>query len=384
MAHFTRSLALLLALGLLASVAGTQQELYVLGRFNKIWRVDGYDTASPVLVEITTWQNNGQMEPVGLERHPATGEFLLLTSPWNPQGVQQSELSRVDPLTGTTSVLCTFPFGGLRGLERRWDGTLLTLQDHRDLVRIDLATCTVTRTTLSSLVGSTWAPLALDARGMVVAEDGSLVQIDPIDGAVSSSGIPMPNGTQLGMEVDTDGTVYSVGAAADLWRFDPLSGQWTQVLQHWNVMNNGYDLAFSQGADGVGFQEVCEGLPNSTGVGATLELLGVSDVASNDLELNSRQLPPNRFGYYLMGPNAGSTPVGSGVLCIGPPVFRFASSVLDSGPDARVRFPLDLTQLPTGQPAMAGDLFLFQLWYRDAVGAVPTTNFSATVSVSFQ
>ena len=54
MAQLTRSLALLLTLGFLPSVAGAQQELFVLGRFNKIWRVDGYDTASPMLVEITT------------------------------------------------------------------------------------------------------------------------------------------------------------------------------------------------------------------------------------------------------------------------------------------------------------------------------------------
>jgi len=35
-AHFARSLALLLTLGGSASAAGAQQELYVLGRFNKI------------------------------------------------------------------------------------------------------------------------------------------------------------------------------------------------------------------------------------------------------------------------------------------------------------------------------------------------------------
>ena len=86
MSYFTRPLTALVGLGILASAAGAQQELFVLGRFNKIWRVDGYDTATPVLVEITTWQNNGQMDPVGLERDPATGDFLLLTSPWLPGG----------------------------------------------------------------------------------------------------------------------------------------------------------------------------------------------------------------------------------------------------------------------------------------------------------
>lgn len=384
MSHITRSLTALVGIGILASAAGAQQELFVLGRFNKIWRVDGYDTATPVLVEITTWQNNGLMDPVGLERDPATGDFLLLTSPWLPGGAQQSELSRVDPLTGATTVVCTFPFTGLRGLERRWDGTLLTLKDHRELVRIDLATCTVTKTKLSSPVGSFWAPIALDARGMVVSEDGFLAQVDPIDGKVNSSSKPMPNAFQLGMEVDLDGTIYSVGVAADLWRYDPMSGTWIEVLKSWNVMSNGYDLAFSQSVDGIGFQSICEGLPNSTGAGASLELLGLSDIASNDLELNSRHLPPNRFGYYLMGPNAGSTAVGSGVLCIGPPVYRFSSSVLSSGPEGRVRFALDLNQLPTGQPLMAGDLFLFQLWYRDSVAGAPTSNFSATVSVTFQ
>jgi hypothetical protein len=371
------------ALALLTGPLLAQQELYVLGRFEKIWRVDGYDTATPNPVEVTTWQQTVQHDPVGLAFDPDTGTFLVLTSPWGQGNNLTSHLSRVDPMSGTTTVLCSFPFGGLRGLERRWDGTLFTVRDNVGLVRLDPATCDLEVIPLTSAIGSTWSPVALDERGDIWSEDGPLLRVDPIDGSVSQTPIPAPPSAVLGLEVDLGGVVYTCGISADVWRFDPLVGSWVEVLPSWNVLNNTYDVAFKQATDGRDLEDICAGLPNSTGVGSTLEPIGTGLISANDLELNSRRLPPQVFGYYLMGANQGSTPVGHGVLCIAAPVHRYSSSVLSSGVDGQMRFSLDLNQLASGAAAQPGDRFLFQLWHRDNVAGSPTSNFSSTVAVTF-
>ena len=92
------------------------------------------------------------------------------------------------------------------------------------------------------------------------------------------------------------------------------------------------------------------------------ELRGGTDA---DLELLCRDLPSSSFGYFLVGPNAGSMPVGQGVLCIGAPQFRYSLFVQDSGAGGSVRFEIDLSALPNGAPVLAGDRYIFQYWHRD-------------------
>lgn len=374
-----RSLSLFL---LLAAPAVAQQDLFLLGRFNKIWRLDGYDTATPTPVELVKWGGPGLGSPVGLEVDPATGDFLLLTSNWNEFEEQQSIVSRVDPASGSTTPILTIPSGNLRGLDRRWDGVLYSIREGRDLVRIDLATGEVTYDALDTIVGTTWSPVAVDARGELWSETGDLVRIDPADGAVTV-GVPSPPTTPLGMEVAANGDLYLTDLSAAVWRYEAAAQQWVQLLPNWNLMSNGYDLAFSEVVDGSGFDALCDGQPNSTGVGSTLELIGSATVGANDLELYSRRLPPGAFGYYLMGPNPGSTPVGQGELCIAAPVYRYNGAVLNARGVGRVRFALDLNQLATGNAAVPGDFFVFQLWHRDIVGGQGTSNFSAAVTVTF-
>ena len=142
--------------------------------------------------------------------------------------------------------------------------------------------------------------------------------------------------------------------------------------------------ALSMSVDGAGFVEVCDGEPNSTGVASSLELLGTSTASANDLELAARQLPVNVFGYYLMSDSAASIPVGLGTLCLGSTVYRYNNNVLNSGPSGTVRFPLDLNQLADGQAAMVGDTQIFQLWHRDAVTGIVSSNFSGAVAVTFE
>jgi hypothetical protein len=194
----------------------------------------------------------------------------------------------------------------------------------------------------------------------------------------------MPNANQLGLEIDAGGVIYTVGVSADLNRYDPAVGSWVQLFPPWNEMSNGYDLAFTEPVDGAGFAAVCDGLPNSTGLASTFELIGGNTAAANDLELIARQLPTNQFGYYIMSDTAGSFPVGQGVLCLGFPVYRFSANVLNSGAAGEVRFPLNLNQLANGQAAMSGATYFFQYWHRDFALGVGTSNLSDAVSITFQ
>ncbi|MCP3915017.1 MAG: hypothetical protein GY711_05640 [bacterium] len=380
-----RAAASLLLLPLLASAAMAQQDLFVLGRFNKIWRVDGHATATPTLVEVASWTTNGTAyEPVGLEVDPVTGDFWVLTSDWGGQGTSVSDLVRVDPATGIGTVAVSLPAAMMRGLDRRWDGKMYTIRDQEELWLIDPVAGTWVVEPLSAPVGSFWAPVAVDTRGNLLSEQAStLVTIDPLSGDVSPLPPTLPGALPTGIEIGA-GSVYSVGATADLWRFDTAQGVWVELFPAWNEMSNGYDLAFSEPVDGAGYAEVCDGLPNSTGSGSTLELIGGNNASSNDLELASRQLPPNQFGYYLLSDNAASIPVGQGVLCLGFTVHRYSNDILNSGADGAVRFPLDLGQLANGLPTLPGDTYLFQFWHRDAVQGFSTSNLSDAVAVTFQ
>jgi hypothetical protein len=377
------ALSLFLVL-VLAGVSTAQQELYVLGRFNKIWRVDNYTTATPTRTEIVTWGTDGQISaPVGLETDPSTGDFLVLMSDWGGY-FATSELVRVDPTSGIGTVVMSLPATMMRGLDRRWDGKLYSINNGEELWLIDLVAGTWIVEPLSATVGSFWSPVAVDARGGLVSETPNLVSIDPFSGDVSPLPVALPNTSQLGLEIDAGGITYSVGVSADLHRFDPAVGVWVQLFPSWNEMSNGYDLAFTEPVDGAGFAQICDGLPNSTGLGSTLELLGGNLASAGDLELVGRQLPANQFGYYVMSDTAGSFPVGQGVLCMGFPVYRFSSNVLNTGAAGEVRFPLNLNQLANGLAAMAGDTYFFQYWHRDFAQGVATSNLSAAVSVTFQ
>lgn len=378
---------LALRLGLLTLAAApslAQQDLYGLGRFNKIWRIDGYDTAAPTLTEITTWGLAANGFPVGLERDPVSGDFFVLvrSEPFDPEA---SHVLRVDP-GGATTIEASYPGLQLEGLDRTWDGHLVSIEGGDTIARLDLAAGTFELRPMTAFLDSSFTPLAIDARGMLLSEDGEdTLRIDPISGQVAPTGLDLPLGSGvMGMEITADDVIYTSGLAADIHRYDPAVGAWVNLLPTWNVMSNCYDLCFTQVVDGKGFEAVCSSLPNSTGLTATLELLGTSAVVNNDLELTSANLPTGVFGYYLLGPTAGSFPVGSGELCIASPVYRFNSNVLNSGGAGTMRMMLDLNSLPGHGNVQAGDSLIFQLWHRDNVGGSSTTNFSAAVRVQFQ
>ncbi|MEM6674236.1 MAG: hypothetical protein AAF726_15430 [Planctomycetota bacterium] len=131
---------------------------------------------------------------------------------------------------------------------------------------------------------------------------------------------------------------------------------------------------------------------NSTGRFARCLAGGEAAVLDNELRLNGIDLPANSTGFFLTSQSQGFTamPGGSeGNLCLGGQIGRYVGpgQVQNSGSAQRVSLDLDLTAMPTPSGLVAaqpGETWNFQLWYRDAIGGVATSNFSDGVSVTFQ
>lgn len=128
-------------------------------------------------------------------------------------------------------------------------------------------------------------------------------------------------------------------------------------------------------------------VPNSTGLGALTTAEGHPAASAGVLMLRTSNVPSGSVGYYLTSQSAGmSTPPGSmGVLCLGGSIGRFNDAILFAGVDQTFARTVNLTALPTtpNQPALAGQTWRFQSWFRDANPNV-TSNFSDAVEILFQ
>jgi hypothetical protein len=140
-------------------------------------------------------------------------------------------------------------------------------------------------------------------------------------------------------------------------------------------------------ANGVG-STYCTTEANSTGAPAYIGGEG-SATAPYALTLSVCQLPASSNGYFIVSRDQGVVvnPGGQqGSICVASTAMgRYSNSVLMSGPAGTVSLVLDLTAIPqpTGSvPAMAGDTWNWQYWYRDANPTV-TSNFSNALSVTF-
>ncbi|MCP3916462.1 MAG: hypothetical protein GY711_12970 [bacterium] len=141
----------------------------------------------------------------------------------------------------------------------------------------------------------------------------------------------------------------------------------------------------------------CDPLSNSTGLPAMIALTGTG--TAGDLLLGTCfQGPPANFGYFISGPNPGLyivPPGSSGIICIGPPAFRYNSAALGQvfqfDPfgvsqaqvgGGRSLLPTDGSYAPV-PAAMAGESRAFQAWFRD-FNPAQTSNFSESKIVMFQ
>lgn len=136
---------------------------------------------------------------------------------------------------------------------------------------------------------------------------------------------------------------------------------------------------------------VCDGVTNSTGLAAALEVGGSDRVADNRLVLSASQLPPQAFILFAVSRTQGLTPGAGGSqgdLCLGGSIGRFVApgQVQAASPMGRVSLKIDLTALPLSvgsTSAMAGETLFFQGWYRDT-NPLPTSNFTSARSISLR
>ncbi|QDV05894.1 hypothetical protein Poly30_13970 [Planctomycetes bacterium Poly30] len=148
--------------------------------------------------------------------------------------------------------------------------------------------------------------------------------------------------------------------------------------------------AFVAVEDRLHGETYCDGTPNSTGRGAKLTAFGSEAANDNDLTLLTNSLPSQSFGYALVSRTDGMVvqPGGSqGTLCLGGAIGRFLGATFQSGSTGSSITSMNLNALP--QPmgtasAMAGEVWRFQVWYRDAVNGQATSNFSAAITVTLQ
>ena len=143
---------------------------------------------------------------------------------------------------------------------------------------------------------------------------------------------------------------------------------------------------------GFGQTVHCNAVPNSTGVPGRIFTQGSAEVSAAATTLVASALPPNVFGFYVVGTAVGFTanPGGSqGNLCVSGTIGRLSRNslgeILPSGPGGQASLTVDLTQLPTPsgtESVMPGDTRIFQFWYRDA-NPLQTSNCTEAVEIHF-
>lgn len=137
------------------------------------------------------------------------------------------------------------------------------------------------------------------------------------------------------------------------------------------------------------FDTVCGGATlNSLTVQAGMDLGGSSVASDNLLELTASGLPSASVGLFLASRGVGSTTCSGtclGALCLDPSDVGRIGPALNAGADHSFERTLDLTNIPTNpsMPAMAGQSWYFQAWYRDTAAGQPVSRFTDSVAILF-
>lgn len=135
----------------------------------------------------------------------------------------------------------------------------------------------------------------------------------------------------------------------------------------------------------------CPGATNSTGHSGDLTAWGSPLSADNDVTLRATDLPMSSFGFFITSQTRGFTanPAGSaGNLCLGGSIGRYVGpgQIQDSGSTGTIELPIDLREVPSPTgfvPVVPGDVWDYQLWFRDTLGGLPTSNFTDAVEIPF-
>ncbi|MEL6904677.1 MAG: VCBS repeat-containing protein [Planctomycetota bacterium] len=147
-------------------------------------------------------------------------------------------------------------------------------------------------------------------------------------------------------------------------------------LLYWRTNRGPLNLLRST-ADPVAVTPYClQTVPNSLGVAATLDaraLFGSYGITSNGvgLRLDAHDVPPGSAGMWLTSRTPGLLPVTAGELCLGGPFGRLnrPGELFVAGESGAAGGVVALDALPLGgsvAPALRGETWSFQAWYRDA------------------
>lgn len=143
-------------------------------------------------------------------------------------------------------------------------------------------------------------------------------------------------------------------------------------------------------AIGTGF--CANQVPNSRGEFGMLQAFGDDSIAADRLILRADSLPPLVTTLLLGSPAVPTSGVplanSAGVLCLAGPIGRFLApgQVGSTLPDGArlVEVTVGALASPMGPvPAVAGESWSFQMWHRDTVGGVPTSNLTRGIQVRF-
>lgn len=114
------------------------------------------------------------------------------------------------------------------------------------------------------------------------------------------------------------------------------------------------------------------GCANSTASGAALSASGSTSLALDDLVLTASAMPAFQASVLVVGAaTAGPAPLGDGLLCVAPPIARFAP--LNTGTAGTAAWGPGLgahsaAMFPPGGHFLPGTSWHFQTWYRDGSG----------------
>ncbi|MFT7679953.1 MAG: hypothetical protein ACI8QC_003958 [Planctomycetota bacterium] len=196
---------------------------------------------------------------------------------------------------------------------------------------------------------------------------------------------------------DTETFAQNQNANAVRWSFArtfsfttnaaPVAGTAT-VGMFKNGASNNVDVLVpgSDCCSGGSISNYCTANGNSASAGgAVISANGTPNVNANDLSFQVTAMPFNQVGYFLMSQSQGFVQNFSGSqgnLCLGSPILRFNTSILDSGPFGFVQFAVDSNSLPNNAVFMAGDSWNFQMWFRDN-NPNQTSNTTAGINVTF-
>lgn len=124
---------------------------------------------------------------------------------------------------------------------------------------------------------------------------------------------------------------------------------------------------------------------NSSGGSATISSWGLSEVVANNLRIIATGMPTGELGYFLCSMTADFLPGpggSQGNLCLGSKIGRFVKQVQTSDKSGEFSIPVDLSALPVwrNQPALAGETWNFQAWFKDG----KSSNFTDGLAITFR